>query len=258
MRLLSQVALLLCLLFANAVAVPFLDVWSQVDEDEIMQNVRHIAVERIVDTDAHREVEQYIADVFSRYAPDWVFERDSFTDETPIGKKTFVNLIATLDAVPGQISDKYLVLAAHYDSKIIDGIKFEAAVDSAVPCAVLIHFARNFKAMAAADLLSGYKGHNWGIKIIFFDGEEAIHEWTPVDSIYGSRHLAQDWAGDSKHLLEKIDAFILLDLLGGPNMAPIPSRYTATNKKFNYFVAAQTASQQAGRYVTSPNNFNMY
>lgn len=29
------------------------------------------------------------------------------------------------------------------------------------------------------------------LQLIFFDGEEALFQWTPTDSLYGSRHLAQ-------------------------------------------------------------------
>ena len=29
--------------------------------------------------------------------------------------------------------------------------------------------------------------------LIFFDGEEAFKEWSPKDSIYGARHLAEIW-----------------------------------------------------------------
>lgn len=231
-------------------------VWREVNAEEVMEIVEHLAVERIVDTEGHRQVEAYIQNYFATHAPHWTFERDTFSDSTPLGEKTFVNLIATLDARPGELSDKYVVLAAHYDSKIIANTVFEAATDSAVPCAILMHFARHYTAMADSQLLaSSQLGHNWGIKLIFFDGEEAFHEWTPVDSIYGSRHLAQEWENDNeKTLLARIDAFILLDLLGAPNMAPIPSRYTATNSKFQFFVNAQTASQQVGRYVIQSKN----
>lgn len=34
------------------------------------------------------------------------------------------------------------------------------------------------------------------LQLIFFDGEEALREWGPRDSLYGSRHLA--------HILESI------------------------------------------------------
>jgi len=29
------------------------------------------------------------------------------------------------------------------------------------------------------------------LQLIFFDGEEAFVQWTPTDSLYGSRHLAK-------------------------------------------------------------------
>lgn len=32
------------------------------------------------------------------------------------------------------------------------------------------------------------------LQLIFFDGEEAFVRWSPTDSLYGSRHLAQKMA----------------------------------------------------------------
>lgn len=32
------------------------------------------------------------------------------------------------------------------------------------------------------------------LQLIFFDGEEAFHLWSPQDSLYGSRHLASKMA----------------------------------------------------------------
>lgn len=29
------------------------------------------------------------------------------------------------------------------------------------------------------------------LQLLFFDGEEALFQWTATDSLYGSRHLAQ-------------------------------------------------------------------
>ena len=59
------------------------------------------------------------------------------------------------------------------------------------------------------------------LQFLFFDGEEAFKEWTATDSIYGSRHLAQKWKnvlfshqGVSGNFLDRIDVFVLLDLLG--------------------------------------------
>lgn len=70
------------------------------------------------------------------------------------------------------------------------------------------------------------------LQLIFFDGEEAFENWSEEDSLYGSRHLSNKWdtqpfpvnddhkencPGDFVSELDRIDAFILLDLLGAPN-----------------------------------------
>ena len=230
------------------------DVWKNINTDEIMETVSNIGIERIVGTTGHQQVQDYMVNFLRHHAPAWKVEKDAFTDITPEGEKPFTNIIATLDATPGVLSDKYLILAAHYESKILQGQRFEAAIDSAVPCAILLQFARYFDSMAKADILAGTQGHNWGIKLIFFDGEEAFHEWTATDSLYGSRHLVQDFAADTEGLLSKVKLFVLLDLLGAPNMVPIPSRYPSTAQQFNYFFDAQTAAQDAGKYVYCPHS----
>ena len=70
----------------------------------------------------------------------WNVTLHSFEDSTPLGVKPFTNLIATLDPHV----DKRLVLAAHYDSKLIppqDGKEFLGATDSALPVALLLDLA---------------------------------------------------------------------------------------------------------------------
>ena len=64
-------------------------------------------------------------------------EEDSFVDKTPYGDKTFVNIIARQNPS----ATRHLTLACHYDSKMIPGIKFIGATDSAVPCAIMIDVA---------------------------------------------------------------------------------------------------------------------
>ena len=62
------------------------------------------------------------------------------------------------------------------------------------------------------------------LQFIFFDGEEAFRQWTDTDSLYGSRHLASVWKntpyqfqGIRGNTLDRIDIFMLLDLLGAKN-----------------------------------------
>jgi len=68
----------------------------------------------------------------------WIISEDSFTDTTPLGDKTFVNVMAVHD--PGV--SRRLILACHYDSKLFTDAEFIAATDSAVPCALMIDVAR--------------------------------------------------------------------------------------------------------------------
>ena len=68
------------------------------------------------------------------------FEFDSFVSGTPLfAKVNFTNVIATRDP-PGVASEsiKRLSLVAHYDSKI-EPQGFIGAIDSAVPCALIMY-----------------------------------------------------------------------------------------------------------------------
>lgn len=71
----------------------------------------------------------------------WHVELDEFTDNTPFGTRQFTNVIATLNPE----AERMLAVAAHYDSKLMtpeNGKYFLAASDSAVPCAMMLDFAK--------------------------------------------------------------------------------------------------------------------
>lgn len=92
------------------------------------------------------------------------------------------------------------------------------AIDSAVPCAMLLNIAHVLR-----DELDRVKSNtDLSLQLIFFDGEEAFKRWSARDSIYGARHLAERWhgthsltrSGEMVSNLNRIDLFILLDLIG--------------------------------------------
>ena len=65
------------------------------------------------------------------------------------------------------------------------------------------------------------------LQVIFTDGEEAFKSWTPTDSIYGARRLAEDMdqqdgllSVNGKTGIEAMEAFILLDLIGSTKPHP--------------------------------------
>ncbi|CAO2626702.1 Glutaminyl-peptide cyclotransferase-like protein [Lemmus lemmus] len=59
------------------------------------------------------------------------------------------------------------------------------------------------------------------LQLLFLDGEEALKEWGPQDSLYGSRHLAQIMESiphsPGPTRIQAIELFVLLDLLGAPS-----------------------------------------
>lgn len=203
------------------------EIASKTVEEIIKEDIERIAVVRVSDTPSHKAVQEYIISQFQ--GTKFTIEKDVFRDNTPLGEKEFTNIIATYN--PN--AEHFLVLAAHYDSKYFPTFNFVGATDSAVPCAMLLDIARNLN-----PLLARVKP-GWGLRLIFFDGEEAFQHWTRTDSLYGSRHLAAKWentlTADGKSILSTIGVFVLLDLIGAPNPA-FYSTFSQTDTIFDRFV----------------------
>lgn len=132
-----------------------------------------------------KNAQQYIAEQLSKHG--WSTMSQSATRDTPVGKRTFTNLIARYR--PGKLDtgadlEKLPtkgILCAHLDSKMIPGIPdFLGADDAASACALIIELA--------ATLASENPELAEQLEIVFFDGEEAFGEHiTPEDGLYGSR-----------------------------------------------------------------------
>jgi glutaminyl-peptide cyclotransferase len=129
-------------------------------------------------------------------------EEDVFTASTPAGKFEFRNLVAKF---PGT-SDGIIVIASHYDT--IYALKnYVGANDGASSTALLLEIANQ---------LRGIKRTGPAVWLVWFDGEEALKEWSDTDSIYGSRHLAAKWKQDGT--AKRIKAFILADMIGDADL----------------------------------------
>lgn len=186
---------------------------SLVGQDSLEYHVNKILVPRVSGTQGNINVRTYIVDALK--ANNYHIEIDEFTDQTPIGNVKFANIIA--DSNPSAC--RQLVLACHYDSKMMDG--FLGATDSAVPCAMLLKMSERFKNSYRQTSDTSNKD-SLGLRFIFFDGEEAFHQWGPRDSLYGSRHLAAKWENQSapqhcdnlKNELKRIEVLVVLDLIG--------------------------------------------
>ena len=129
-------------------------------------------------------------------------EEDAFIASTPVGEIPMTNLIAKF---PGAQS-KVVMVTGHYDTKLEEGFRFVGANDGASSAALLLELAR---------VLHGRK-HALTYWLVFFDGEEAVREWTATDSVYGSRHLVQKLSSAGE--LWRIQAMILVDMIGDANL----------------------------------------
>ena len=196
-------------------------------------------------------------------------EEDAFMANTPHGAKPFQNIIAT---VHGK-SCKRLVLACHYDSKYFKRGEFVAATDSAVPCAMLIAIAKSLD--RALKDKSTNNPLSTTLQLMFFDGEEAFENWSPTDSLYGSRHLADKLnktpivdpeckSPDMISELDRIELMVLLDLLGAANPRFF-SFFPDTDQEFARLLSIEqglTSSQQlhgqsgSKRYFLNRRSFN--
>jgi len=121
-----------------------------------------------------------------------------FDAQTPLGPVKMANIIATL---PGTRPER-IILASHFDTKLFREFRFVGASDGGSSTAALLELARALKD----------RPRPFTIELLFLDGEEAVVEWGPSDSTYGSRHYVR--AAQTANTLGTIKALILLDMIG--------------------------------------------
>jgi Zn-dependent M28 family amino/carboxypeptidase len=127
---------------------------------------------------------------------------DSFTGQTPTGPVPMTNIILKFPGTSG----KAVVVAGHYDTKRIPMVHFLGANDAGSSTGFLIEFAREAAKMNHAD----------DVYVVFFDGEEAVGEWTDTNSLYGSHHLVDKWLANGT--LSRIKALINVDMIGDKDL----------------------------------------
>ncbi|XP_043215041.1 glutaminyl-peptide cyclotransferase-like [Amphibalanus amphitrite] len=225
--------------------------------DVFMSLLQPILRPRYVTSPAHEDVRQHIVSVMTSLG--WTVDGDrTFRMRTPLGPMPFTNVVATHNPS----APRRLVLACHYDS-IYKRDDFVAATDSAVPCAMMLYLA----ALMTRDYLDPMKGQSdISLQLMFLDGEEAFVRWSDRDSIYGSRRLARELQssvyqqrpsrGGQENIsdLDRIDLFVLLDLLGASN--PTISNYiTDTNAQFRHLAGVEKRLRRGGLLTKAPNVF---
>ncbi|KAF8236303.1 glutaminyl-peptide cyclotransferase-like protein [Tricholoma matsutake] len=235
---------------------------ENLDPSNPSSHLSNILIPRVVETENNTKVRKYI--ISTLQALDWHIEEDEFTDDTPLGRRRFTNVIATKDPT----ATRRVVLSAHYDSKYFPDYpnnQFVGATDSAAPCAMMLDLAEVLnplldqrKKRLEAGIEDDEDVADITLQLVFFDGEEAFISWTDKDSIYGSRHLAEKW--DTTYLdphskrrlmgvqsteLSGVEHLILLDLLGA-RQPSIKSYFPDTTWLFNAMVSAERRLGESG------------
>uniref|UniRef100_A0A182PMV0 Glutaminyl-peptide cyclotransferase n=1 Tax=Anopheles epiroticus TaxID=199890 RepID=A0A182PMV0_9DIPT len=220
-----------CLRFVSCLLVtftllPIQQTWAQLsleqmrivstrtNESHFDSMLKSILKPRIVGTASHSEVKRSIIKELNTLG--FTVELDEFNQKAPhFGMLKFTNIVGKLNPT----ADKYLALACHYDSKYFREHAFVGAVDSAVPCAMMLNLAKTTE--SALKLLRN--NTDLSLMLLFFDGEEAFRKWSATDSLYGSKHLATKWTtapyvskalGKSMREIDRIQLLVLLDLIG--------------------------------------------
>jgi hypothetical protein len=134
----------------------------------------------------------------------WKVERQSFSEETPRGKKQFVNLIATFG---GKGSAASFLICSHYDTKTFDNARFVGANDGGSSTGVLLELAR---VLPERPELAGK------VELVFFDGEEAYDAFTDTDGLFGSRYFAKQLLAQGKG--KNFRGGVLFDMVGDKSL----------------------------------------
>jgi hypothetical protein len=115
---------------------------------------------------------------------DWTVEPQPFTAQTPHGTISMTNLVARFGPPSAtHPTTQRAIIGSHYDTKSFSTIAFVGANDGASSTGALLELARVLSmdpALAAQ------------IELVFFDGEEALQQFSDTDGLYGSRHYASD------------------------------------------------------------------
>ncbi|KAL4891470.1 hypothetical protein BDV59DRAFT_194204 [Aspergillus ambiguus] len=216
---------------------------------------------RVPGTPGAEAVRDHFVNFFRSSLPEWKIELHNFTAQTPVSNNreiSFTNFIAFRDP-PGinEGDTARLTLVAHADSKL-KPTGFIGAIDSAAPCAIIMHAVRSiYIALTRKWSSEAYPSNDThGIQVIFTDGEERFSDDSSnlVDDLYGSRTLAADWEMQEypptaryPNRLASISLFVLLDLLGTSEPV-IASNYNTTHWVYKNIARLEARLRQLGQF----------
>jgi glutaminyl-peptide cyclotransferase len=195
-----------CLLAGNSCAKPSSkQIWTEFSGEKALDHVQKLVDlgPRPSGSGAIVRARAYIEEQLESFG--WTVTEQAFTDQTPRGEIKFVNLIARFG--PHEKPPDLFLLCSHYDTKIFDSFRFVGANDGGSSTGLLLEIAR---VLALEPHLAER------IKLVFFDGEEAVENFSDTDGIYGSRHFGHEVAQTGTAKLYR--GGILFDMIGDRNL----------------------------------------
>ena len=211
------------------------ELWAEFSGTNAMEHAQNLVAlgPRPAGSEALERARKYL--IGKLEAAGWRVQRQAFTAVTPRGELEFSNLIARHEAVTEEtLQEKRCFIATHYETKYYSGITFVGANDGTSGAAALLEMAR---------VLSLNQALAKRIDLIFFDGEEALVNFSESDGLYGSRHFADELRESGRSRL--YDFGILWDMIGDRELSiTLPADSPATLAKGIFDAAATLGYRQ--------------
>jgi len=148
--------------------------WENFSGEKAFAHVQHLVElgPRPAGSEALEKSRLYIIEQLK--SAGWTVARSEFSDQTPRGKMTFVNLIARFGTSEKKEAAQFL-LCSHYDTKTFDTIRFVGANDGGSSTGLLIEMALELRDSGKAKSVRGG---------ILFDmiGDKSLDVTLPPDS----------------------------------------------------------------------------
>src|SRR5437867_8373811 len=216
----------LCLWAISATNSDAPEIWQEFSGEKAFAHVQ-----RLVDfgprpggSKAIEKSRDYIEDQLRRSG--WQVTRQAFSDDTPRGKIQFVNLIAQFSSQGKAVSPTFL-LCSHYDTKMFDTIRFVGAKDGGSSTGLLLELAR---------VIGQHPNLARKIELVFFDGEEAVEQFSQADGLYGSRYFARQLQGAGA---KQFRGGLLFDMVGDRSLGITLAADSPAEMARDIFAAAE-------------------
>src|SRR5438067_11401518 len=223
----------LAILSVQTFSFPTVRLWENFSGEKAFAHVQHLVDlgPRPAGSEALEKSRLYIIEQLR--SSGWTVTHSEFSDQTPRGKMTFVNLIARFGTNEKKESGQFL-LCSHYDTKTFETIRFVGANDGGSSTGLLIEMAR---VLAMRPALAAK------VELLFFDGEEAFENFTATDGLYGSRHFAAELRDSGK--AKSVRGGILFDMIGDKSLDITLPPDSPADLARNIFAAADALGQRA-------------